>query len=239
MAAMPLPNKKHKLRLHMKNKISPFVLDFLHDLSENNNREWFNDNKSRWQTAKADFLEFVENLMPGLYRMDNSIGIQSAEKCMYRIHRDIRFSPDKTPYKVHLAAYIATGGVKRHGRPGYYIHIENNNSGCGGGIFMPETDTLTAIRKEIYYNIDIFKSIIDSNDFKKYYPQLWQIDMLKQAPKGFPKDFKGVEWLKYKHYVTMCDFTNTDVLSNDFGSRVMDAFRATYPLNKFIIDAMN
>ena len=71
----------------MKDKISPFVFEFLNDLSHNNNREWFMDNKKRWQSVKEDFLEFVEDLMPELYNMDKTIGIQSAEKCMYRIYR--------------------------------------------------------------------------------------------------------------------------------------------------------
>lgn len=223
----------------MKNKISAFVFEYLDELSKNNNREWFHDNKKRWEAAKEDFLEFLEGLMPELYAMDKTIGLQQPEKCMYRIYRDIRFSPDKTPYKTHIAAYIATGGVKRHGRPGYYLHIENGESMAGGGIFMPEPHTLTAIRKEIYYNLDSFESIVNNGEFQSYFPELWKIDMLKLPPKGFSKDFAGVEWLKYKHYVTSCNFSNTEALSDDFHNTVMKTFRATYPLNKFIIDAMN
>ncbi len=223
----------------MKDKISPLVFEFLNDLSHNNNREWFMDNKKRWQNVKEDFLEFVEDLMPELYDMDKTIGIQSAEKCMYRIYRDMRFSNDKTPYKTHVAVYIATGGIKRHGKPGYYFHIENENSMAGGGIFMPESNTLAAIRKEIYYNIDTFRTIIEAPDFKKYFKQLWQLDMLKQAPKGFPKDFEGIDLLKYRHYVSSCEFSNITATSDGFKNYVMEIFQATYPLNKFIIDSMN
>lgn len=223
----------------MKDKISPFVFEFLNDLSHNNNREWFMDNKKRWQSVKEDFLEFVEDLMPELYNMDKTIGIQSAEKCMYRIYRDMRFSNDKTPYKTHVAVYIATGGIKRHGRPGYYFHIENGGSMAGGGIFMPEPNTLTAIRKEIFYNIDTFRNIIEADDFKKYFNELWQLDMLKQPPKGFPKDFEGIDLLKYRHYVSSCEFSDITATTDGFKKYVMDIFRTTYPLNKFIIDSMN
>lgn len=223
----------------MKDKISPFVFEFLNDLSHNNNREWFMDNKKRWQSVKEDFLEFVEDLMPELYNMDKTIGIQSAEKCMYRIYRDMRFSNDKTPYKTHVAVYIATGGIKRHGRPGYYFHIENGGSMAGGGIFMPEPNTLTAIRKEIFYNIDTFRNIIEADDFKKYFNELWQLDMLKQPPKGFPKDFEGIDLLKYRHYVSSCEFSDITATTDGFKKYVMEIFRATYPLNKFIIDSMN
>ena len=151
----------------------------------------------------------------------------------------MRFSNDKTPYKTHVAVYIATGGIKRHGRPGYYFHIENGGSMAGGGIFMPEPNTLTAIRKEIFYNIDTFRNIIEADDFKKYFNELWQLDMLKQPPKGFPKDFEGIDLLKYRHYVSSCEFSDITATTDGFKKYVMDIFRATYPLNKFIIDSMN
>ncbi len=223
----------------MKNKISPFVYEFLDELSQHNNREWFMDNKKRWEVVKSDFLEFINFIIPELYQMDKTIGMQTSEKCMYRIYRDTRFSPDKTPYKTHIAVYIASGGVKQHGRPGYYLHIQNGQSGIGGGIYMPEPIVLDAIRKEIYYNIDTFKSILNAPEFKRYFPGLMQIDMLKRAPKGFPNDFADIDLLKYKHYATSHDFSNEIALSDHFHEYVMNVFHATYPLNKFILNAMN
>lgn len=223
----------------MKDKISPFVFEFLNDLSYNNNREWFMDNKKRWQSVKEDFLEFVDGIIPDLYKIDPSIGMQTADKCMYRIYRDLRFSTDKTPYKTHLAVYIATGGVKRHGKPGYYLHIQNNNSSLGGGIYMPQPNVLELIRKEIFYNVDVFEEIMKSKEYSAYFDGLWQIDMLKQAPKGFPKDFEAIDYLKYKHYASMHNFSDEVATDDNFRNYVLEGFKATYRLNKFIIDAMN
>lgn len=223
----------------MKDHIQPFVYEYLNDLSQNNNREWFMANKDRYEAARADFLEFVEALIPEIYKIDPSIGMQKAQNCMYRIYRDLRFSPDKTPYKTHFAVYIATGGVKQHGRPGYYLHIQNGESAFGGGIFMPSPELLDAIRKEIYYNIDTFKSIIGSKEYKKYFPSiLWKIEMLKKAPKGFDPAFPDIDLLKYKHYVSEASIANDTATSEGFLRHVAELARITHPLNQFIQDVM-
>ena len=223
----------------MKDHIQPFVYEYLNDLSQNNNREWFMANKNRYEAARADFLEFVEALIPEIYKIDPSIGMQKAQNCMYRIYRDLRFSPDKTPYKTHFAVYIATGGVKQHGRPGYYLHIQNGESAFGGGIFMPSPELLDAIRKEIYYNIDTFKGIIGSKEYKKYFPSiLWKIEMLKKAPKGFDPAFPDIDLLKYKHYVSEASIANDTATSEGFLRHVAELARVTHPLNQFIQDVM-
>ncbi len=223
----------------MKDHIQPFVYEYLNDLSQNNNREWFMANKNRYEAARADFLEFVEALIPEIYKIDPSIGMQKAQNCIYRIYRDLRFSPDKTPYKTHFAVYIATGGVKQHGRPGYYLHIQNGESAFGGGIFMPSPELLDAIRKEIYYNIDTFKGIIGSKDYKKYFPSiLWKIEMLKKAPKGFDPAFPDIDLLKYKHYVSEASIANDTATSEGFLRHVAELARVTHPLNQFIQDVM-
>lgn len=223
----------------MKDHIQPFVYEYLNDLSQNNNREWFMANKDRYEVARADFLEFVEALIPEIYKIDPSIGMQKAQNCMYRIYRDLRFSPDKTPYKTHFAVYIATGGVKQHGRPGYYLHIQNGESAFGGGIFMPSPELLDAIRKEIYYNIDTFKGIIGSKEYKKYFPSiLWKIEMLKKGPKGFDPAFPDIDLLKYKHYVSEASIANDTATSEGFLRHVAELARVTHPLNQFIQDVM-
>ena len=223
----------------MKDHIQPFVYDFLNDLSLNNNRDWFMANKGRYEAARTDFLEFVEALLAEIYKIDPSIGVQKAQNCMYRIYRDLRFSPDKTPYKTHFAVYIATGGVKRHGLPGYYLHIQNGESSFGGGIYLPAPELLDAIRKEIYYNIDTFKGIIGDKNYLKHFPSiLWNIEKLKKAPQGFDPNFPDIDLLKHKHYVSVADFGNETATSDGFLQYIVKLVKATYPLNKFIQDVM-
>ena len=104
---------------------------------------------------------------------------------------------------------------------------------------MPSPELLDAIRKEIYYNIDTFKGIIGSKEYKKYFPSiLWKIEMLKKAPKGFDPAFPDIDLLKYKHYVSEASIANDTATSDGFLKNLVAHVRATYPLNKFIQDVM-
>jgi uncharacterized protein (TIGR02453 family) len=104
---------------------------------------------------------------------------------LFRIYRDIRFSPDKTPYKTHFAAYISLGGRSSE-RAGYYIHLEPGNCLLSGGVWMPPAPLLKKLRQEIYSQIDEFMDILDRPSFKKLYPEL-EGDVLKRNPRGFPE----------------------------------------------------
>ena len=130
------------------------IMNFLTRLEKNNNREWFNDNKSEFETAKGEFIKFISYLISEMEQFDNTIIGIDAKKSMYRIYKDIRFSKDKTPYKTHFGAYICKGG-RTSGNPGYYVHIEpNGNSIIGGGLYHPMPNVLAKIRQEIDYNGD-------------------------------------------------------------------------------------
>ena len=220
------------------NTISKDTFSFLSDLNENNNREWFLENKPRWESVKAGFLSFVDVLMPEIYKIDPSVGVQTAAKCMYRLHRDTRFSKDKTPYKTHIAVFIASGGVKQHGKPGYYLHLGIDECVLGGGVFMPTPENLDKIRKEIYYNIDQFKSILNDKSFRKYYNGLWDIEKLKMAPKNFPKDFPDIDLLKYKHYSINHDFEAGKAFEDGFGEYVLEGIRNVAVFNQFMNEAL-
>lgn len=226
-------------------KIHPDTLQFFEELHQNNNREWFLENKSRWEAIKKDFLVLTQWLIDEMVKVDPSLGDVKAEKCMYRIYRDLRFSPDKRPYKTHIACFLPTGGVKRCGVPGYYLQLGQEDygltGGCslGGGIFMPEPKALEAIRQEIFYNIEEFKEIIAAKDYQKYFGnEFFTIHKLKRAPKGYPNDWPDIELLKYKDYTTMYDMPQEEIMTEDFNERCLEVFKASVPLNKFIQKAM-
>lgn len=142
---------------------------FLSSLAKNNNREWFADNKGKYLDAKEEFESFVEELIPMVQEMDPGIGHVTLSDCTYRIYRDTRFSADKTPYKNHFGAYINRHG-KKSPYAGYYIHISPaEGSLWGGGLYCPEPEILKAVRRDIYENIDEFRSIIDAPEFKDRY----------------------------------------------------------------------
>ena len=100
------------------------IMQFLTELKQNNNREWFQANKNRYDSLRKGFIDEVQQLIDRIALFDPEIAGLEAKDCLFRIYRDIRFSPDKTPYKIHFAAYMASCGGRGSERGGYYIHLE-------------------------------------------------------------------------------------------------------------------
>ncbi|MCX6281992.1 MAG: DUF2461 domain-containing protein [Bacteroidetes bacterium] len=218
--------------------MDPIILDFLRQLKENNNREWFQANKKMYDTAKLEMEAFVDNLIPMMAVFEPSIKFVSAKECMFRIFRDVRFSKDKSPYKTNMGAWITKGGRKSSG-PGYYLHIQPGESMLAGGVYMPETDQLKKIRQEIYYNAEEFKAILENKNAKKYFTGLSDWDKQKLPPRDFPKDFPDIDLLKNRHYTVACMLSDNQVIEKDFSKLVVKVFGLMKPLNVFLERALN
>lgn len=209
------------------------ILDFLKALAENNNREWFAAHRNDYLEAKDTFEHLVEKLIPIVLEIDPSVGHLEIKDCTYRIYRDIRFSPDKRPYKTHMGAYINRRG-KKSPYAGYYIHLDpTHGSLWGGGLYCPDSDTLRAVRMDIYDNIDEFLDL--NNSLEKSGFVLSREDSLKKIPAGFPRDFPHGEFLKMKHYDMYRPITD-DVLydENRLIEETRRAFAAMMPMNRFL-----
>lgn len=199
------------------------AFDFLKNLAANNNREWFNEHREEYEKARLEFEKLVAAIIERISLFDESVrGIQLKD-CTYRIYRDTRFSPDKTPYKTHFGAYINSKG-KKSDHSGYYVHLQPGGSLLAGGSYCPPPKLLKALRQAVYDNIDEYRSIVEDPEFKKYFPRIGY-NFVKTAPKGFPKDFEYIDYLKCKEYCcdyAVCDnfFTSPDVLD-----RTEEAFR--------------
>ena len=183
------------------------IMDFLRALAVNNNREWFEANNDIYKRAKLKFEEGAMRFINLVQSIDPSVGEQEVKHCTYRIYKDVRFSRDKSPYKINMGVFVAMGG-KKSGNAGYYIHIEPDACFFGGGLHCPEPTSLFATRTAIYNNGDEFNAIITKPSFIKAFNGI-DCEALKTAPKGFPKDFKYVDLLKYKSY------TVGEVISDD------------------------
>ena len=214
------------------------VIQFLQLLERNNDREWFNANRPLYDHARERFELTVTSIIAGISSFDKSIGILPAKECMFRIYRDVRFSKNKLPYKINMGASIKPGG-RKGGRAGYYIHIESGRSFVGGGIYMPESETLKKIRQEIYFNADEFKMIIQHANFKKVLGELSSEDMLKRPPKDFPSDFADISLLKYKSYVVNQTLTDEEVVSGNLSTVAIDVFKAMKPFIDFLNRAID
>jgi len=208
------------------------TLEFLHLLKENNNREWFNENKHHYLEAREQFIAVVDELIEGITRFDPAIRGNTGKDAVYRIYRDVRFSKDKSPYKGYFSAYIAPGGRKSN-LAGYYIHFEPDGCLAGGGLHCPKNDELKEIRFEIYNHVDEFGRIIGSRDFERLFGELWG-EKLKRPPKGFPKEFPQIEWLKYKKYLMLHRFPESKTEDEHFVNYVLNVFQKMKPLNDFL-----
>lgn len=208
------------------------IFEFLVDLKFNNNRNWFQQNNDRYQSARTEFEQFVDALIPRLKQTDDNIDVTSSRECMFRIYRDVRFSRDKEPYKTNFGAYIAKGGRKSQ-YAGYYVHFEPDQSFIGGGIYMPEPAILKSIRTGIYENTDTYKNIINDSRFKQYFPDIYG-EQLKTVPQGFPKDFADVDLLRNKHYAVTHPVDNSFWFRKDLLDAVLDIFRVQYDFNRFL-----
>src|SRR5574337_1162410 len=215
------------------------TLDFLRKLKKNNNRDWFEKNKHLYLDAKADGEQCINKVLAGIRafdkRMNNDL---EAKHYMFRIYRDTRFAKDKRPYKHNIGASMNPGGKKEHA-PGYYIHFEPGECFVAGGMWMPEAPTLAKIRQEIDYNLAELKKIVSDKAFKKYFKTLSTEDSLTTTPKGYAKDHPGIELLKLKSFIVVCDLSDKDVLGKNFAKKAAEIFKAMKPLNDFLQRAID
>ena len=214
------------------------ILAFLEQLSRNNNREWFNDNKTEFEEARDVFVEFLAYLIGQIELFDKNIIGVDPKKAMYRIYRDTRFSKDKTPYKTHFGGYICEFG-RTSGNPGYYVHIEpEGNSIIGGGLYHPMPDVLAKVRQEIDYNGDKLMKIMNKDSFKKRF-DIYNEDKLVRPPKGYDETNPHIEWLKMKSFLLMESFADKVVLGKDYVEKVVSGFKEMAPFNAFLREGMS
>lgn len=213
------------------------TLSFIADVAQNNNREWFAENKARYETAKADVLAFIDQLIPGLAAADPEFSADTpAKKCLLRIYRDVRFSKNKDPYKNNYGIYFAVKG-KGVNEPGYYLHIQPGGCFFAAGVWMPEASELKKIREEIDYNTSEFLDIINAKEFKGLF-KLSKEDSLKKAPKGYEMDHPHIELLKLKSFIATFPIKDEEFLKPEIVDKLKTAFNGVYPFIVFLRNAV-
>lgn len=218
--------------------IKPDTFQFLADLAENNNREWFQTNKQRFTDAQENMVSFAAELIETLAKTD--VHVEAAidpKKTVMRIYRDVRFSKDKTPYKTNLAV----GRFTRYKIPevGYWLQIEPGKSFIAGGYWMPSNEHLKAIRQEIDYNAAELTAIVDTPEFKKLFGEFRDQEQLKTLPKGYEADHEHIRLLKLKSFIAYRDLTDKELQAEDAVKKVAMLCSKIYPLNVFLNHAIN
>ncbi len=203
------------------------------DLARENNKEFFDANKSRYQKhVKAAFEGFVEQLISKM-KKDYGLGELSASECIFRINRDIRFSKDKTPYKLQMSALITKGGRKNMSAPALYIEIGPEHLNLYSGVYMPEKDQLLSIRTKIAKHTKAFVKIIEEKNFVKYF----------EAPQGekskiLPAELKSAaaecSYIYNKQFYIMHTIDAEKILEPGLDDYILEVYSAADDFNAFL-----
>ena len=219
--------------------LSKDSVQFLDDLKANNNRDWFLDNKKRYEVFKKDYHQLVSDFLDVMKPLDPSLEMLEVKNCTFRINRDIRFSKDKSPYKDHIGVWLSSG-AKGKNRSGYYVHIARSGSFIAGGFYCPEAEDLKKVRKEIAYFHEDLEEILKNKNFKKEFTDFDrnETNLLKNPPRGYEKDHPAIEFLKLKSFETSQKFDINEVTNEDFVSKMTKKLIVLKPLNDFINRAL-
>ncbi len=218
--------------------IDPATFNFLSALKQHNNRDWFNAHKTDYDKARDNCLDFLDILIAAVGRFDPSLSWLAAEDCMFRIHRDMRFSRDKTPYKTGLGGHLVANGRKvDKGLAGYYIHLEPGATRIACGAYQPPAAWLRNIRAAIDSQGAEFEAIVKSKAFNTCFGDL-RGDTLKTVPRGYHNDHPRADWLKLKGFLAVHSIDDSLVLSRGFLGEIIAGYKLALPLNNFLNAAL-
>jgi len=214
------------------------TISFLKELDKNNNKVWFDQNRQRYEDeVRSKALAFIESMERPMQKISPHF-IVSARKTggsLMRVHKDIRFSKDKTPYKTNVGIHFKHERGKDVHAPGFYVHIEPGEVFLGVGIWRPESSTLKNVRMQIDDNPaewkKLTKKLLGTSGFE------FGGDSLKRPPKGMPADHPLIDDLKRKDFIAVKTLKVSDAISKSFHSDVARLFKAGSPLVQFICEA--
>ena len=206
------------------------TFEFLKHLEKNNNREWFAQHKSEYDSVVKENKVFFNQIYTELQEYDSLKGIH-----IFRIYRDVRFSKDPTPYKTNFG--VGYSRSKPLLRGGYYIHLEPNNSFVGGGFWGPEAKDLLRIRKEVELNTTEIEKITSDETFIQYFGEI-KGDAVKTAPRGFDKNHPAIDLIRKKQFVVMRKFTDKEVLSDSFQKEAVLTLLAMRPFFDYMSEVL-
>ncbi len=209
---------------------------YLQDLAANNEREWFNTNKKRYErSVKEPALDFIEAFRPRLEQISPHFEANArvVGGSLFRINRDTRFAKDKTPYKIHTGMHFRHERAKDVHAPGFYLHLQPRNSFMGSGLWHPEPKVAYQIREFMAEHRDRWTAIVNDLD-----PFELAGDSLKRPPRGFDPSDPIIDDLKRKDFMTTTSFTQKEITSGRFLDLFDERCRQTLPFLAFLCDAM-
>lgn len=210
--------------------ILPDTIDFLKSISVNNNKDWFQKNKPKYDAALDNIKAFVSAI-----EKDLNVNDVIEKSKTFRIYRDVRFSKDKAPYKEYFGSSFMRASAARRG--GYYLHIEPGNSFVGGGFWAPNPADLKRIRDEFAMDDRPIRKIIADKTFKKYFGSLHG-EAVKTAPKGFDKNHPAIDLIRMKQFTVTRQFSDEEVLAKNFQKEVVKTYEAMRPYFDYMSEVL-
>jgi uncharacterized protein (TIGR02453 family) len=223
--------------------ITPASLTFLRQLKKNNRREWFEANRERYENdIRQPLRELVEEMDVRLAKIAPEM-VGDPKRSIFRIHRDIRFSADKSPYKTNAACYFyhrgAASGVGENavGGAGFYVHVEPGGSMVGGGYWRPPRPALNKLRERIAEDVESLEKSL-GGPLKKRFGALSEEDMLKRVPRGYAPDHPAERWLRRQSFTTGRMLTDDEITSPQLLKELERDFAAMVPLVRWINETL-
>lgn len=213
-------------------------LDFFKELAANNNKDWFDENRKRYENiVREPFKVFVTKVIEEVHKIDSSIDI-SAKDAIFRINRDIRFSKDKTPYKLHVGAVVSQFGRKDKTNPGIYFELGPEHLGIFAGAWGPDKIQLDKIRKHIGANLNKFEELITSTSFLEYFPDGIKGDKNKRLPKDVVEIAQKQELIFNKQFYYQAFLNPSEITKENLLEIIIEHYKIVKPLNDFFKEAM-
>jgi uncharacterized protein (TIGR02453 family) len=211
------------------------IYDFLRDLSDNNSKEWMDDNRARYHEAKDIWLQEIEQILHRLAKYNPKMDKLNPKKTIFRIVNNRMFHPDRPVYKDNFAF---SPSAKED--PSFYVHLSPKESFVGGGYYRPSNDQLKKIRAAIDYDGEEFLKIVNKQSFLDFYGGLSEdAEKLKTSPRDYSVDHRHIELLRRKNFVAIRPLTQKEVISDDFIDILENAFVELQPMNAYLKRAVD
>ncbi|MBX3061381.1 MAG: DUF2461 domain-containing protein [Anaerolineae bacterium] len=212
------------------------TLEFLRELRLNNNKQWFEAHRVQYQAAQRAFEDLVTELILRFDDIESLSGI-TAKECIFRIYRDVRFSPDKSPYKINMGAGISARGKNAKGNE-YYLHIQpDGESFLGGGMYIPSSDDLRNYREAVARKPEKLRKLLGDKNFVRVFGKV-EGEQLKTAPKGYAPDHPAIDLLRYKQMVASLPLPDDVVTSSDLSDLLLDSCKVLKPFLDYFKEIM-
>jgi uncharacterized protein (TIGR02453 family) len=206
------------------------TLNFLSELKENNNKPWFEENKSRFVKIKEENKIFFESVFNSLNEIDSIENFK-----IFRIYRDVRFSKNKTPYKTNFG--VSFKRTKPELRGGYYFHLEPNNTFIACGFWDPNKEDLLRIRKEIELDGNEFRDVTNLDSIKSVWGEM-KGDQLKTAPRGFDKKDSNIDLLRFKQFIFTKNIDVTNITQDKLKETIIESYGSLRPFFDYMSDVL-